>query len=95
LNRGSCENLSEEGRKLYAKIATMLVLRRLLSLLLLVAGTEASFKVLKSRFDSNNAIRIKELPLDGDLCKTGRPSYSGWADIGPRHLFYCEFLGTD
>lgn len=62
------------------------------SLLLLSAAVEATFRTVTSKYDSENAIRIKEHVAGNDVCDSERASYSGWADIGSRHIFYCESL---
>lgn len=67
-------------------------MRLLSSLLLLSAAVEATFRMATSKYDSENAIRIKGHAVGSDVCYSDRASYSGWADIGSRHIFYCKAL---
>lgn len=57
--------------------------------LLIAARVEAVYTTVQSKYNKSNGIRIKE-HADGDICNGGGKHLTGWADIGARHLFYCE-----
>ena len=64
-------------------------LLRLCFLVLAIAvGIEAGYKTVSSKYNESHAIRIKE-HADGKVCNGGGKHYTGWADVGARHLFYC------
>ncbi|KUJ13683.1 alpha/beta-hydrolase [Mollisia scopiformis] len=55
--------------------------------LLLTNIAEATYRTIKHPHNSNYEIRVKE-HADGVLCNGGGKHFTGWADIGDRHLFY-------
>jgi cathepsin A (carboxypeptidase C) len=40
----------------------------------------------------NHAVRIKE--QNDTLCDAGSKQYTGWLDVGGKHLFFCSCLAT-
>lgn len=60
-------------------------------LLLLAKRIDASYRTIKHPHNSNYAIRVKE-HADGVLCNGGGKHFTGWADVGGRHLFYCPYF---
>ncbi|KAL1903421.1 hypothetical protein Sste5346_000047 [Sporothrix stenoceras] len=64
-------------------------IRRLLLALAFVASStvEASYQTIPSKFSPDNGVRVKKLS-DGQLCNGGGDHYTGWLDIGRKHLFY-------
>jgi hypothetical protein len=60
-----------------------------LCVLAIVTTIDAAYTTVQSKYNESNAIRIKE-HVDGNICDGGGKHYTGWADIGARHLFYCE-----
>jgi cathepsin A (carboxypeptidase C) len=59
-------------------------------LLLLAKSTVARYRTIKHPHNSSYAIRVKE-HADGVLCNGGGKHFTGWADVGDRHLFYCSY----
>jgi hypothetical protein len=47
------------------------------------------YETHKSKFNASNQIRFRSHEPN-TLCDGGVRSYSGWADIGKHHLFFCE-----
>lgn len=58
-----------------------------LYVLSIVAGIEAGYTTVQSKYNESHAIRIKE-HADGEVCNGGGKHYTGWADVDARHLFY-------
>lgn len=59
------------------------------SIVLALCGiAKATYTTVDSRYNTTDTIRFKKFE-DGELCNGGGAHYTGWADIGDRHLFYC------
>lgn len=47
------------------------------------------FRIIQSSHSPDYSIRIRQ--QNDSICAAGSPQYTGWLDIGPRHLFFWYF----
>lgn len=50
---------------------------------------EEGFQIFTSKHSPQHSIRIKK--QDGSICDAHSARYTGWLDIGPKHLFFWYF----
>ncbi|KZF18844.1 alpha/beta-hydrolase [Xylona heveae TC161] len=56
---------------------------------LLSVVPEDGFRVVQSKHSPNHSIRIRQ--QNDSICAAGSPQYTGWLDVGPKHLFFWYF----
>jgi cathepsin A (carboxypeptidase C) len=54
----------------------------------------SAFSVYQSQFSEHHSIRIKQQQND-DLCNAHSKQYTGWLDVGSKHLFFWYFESQD
>lgn len=47
------------------------------------------FRVIQNKHSPSHSVRIRQ--QNDTICAAGSPQYTGWLDIGPRHLFFWYF----
>ncbi|RJE25206.1 Carboxypeptidase Y [Aspergillus sclerotialis] len=47
------------------------------------------FRVVQNKHSPSHSVRIRQ--QNDSICAAGSPQYTGWLDVGPRHLFFWYF----
>ncbi|GFF82334.1 carboxypeptidase Y [Aspergillus lentulus] len=54
-----------------------------------VSDQDNEFRIVQSHHSPDHSIRIKQ--QDESICAAGSPQYTGWLDVGHKHLFFWYF----
>ncbi|KAJ5104368.1 alpha/beta-hydrolase [Penicillium alfredii] len=57
------------------------------------SNPDDGFRVCRSSHSPDHSVRIRR--QDESICAAGSPQYTGWLDIGSRHLFFWYFEGPN
>lgn len=52
-------------------------------------STSDGFRVVQNKYSPNHSVRIRQ--QNDSICAAGSAQYTGWLDVGPKHLFFWYF----